>query len=231
MRTRTLAAVALSVVGAACGSTTTLSPGPDSAMAPVGPGEGTVASETGVRMVVRARAWQGDPETLESEMTPLFVEITNSSNHPLLVRYRDLQIHTNEGESFAALPPYDIDEDVTERLAVYDYSYAGFRVAPYLANYYPRMHVADPYWWDGGYYDAFVPAYRRVRLPTQDMIRLALPEGVLEPGSKMSGFVYFEELDNDVTRVVLTTDLIDAKTRTRFGRIEVPFLARTRSEY
>ena len=231
MRTRTLAGVALAVVGAACSSETTLSPGPGPAVAPVGPGQGTVASAAGVTLEVRSRAWQGDPETLESEMTPLFIEITNKSSHALLVRYRDLQLHTNEGETFAALPPYDIDEDVTERLAVYDYSYAGFRVAPYLANYYPRMRVADPYWWDGAYYDTFVPAYRRVRLPTQDMIRLALPEGVLQPGGKMEGFVYFEELDNDVTRVILTTDLIDASTRSRFGHIEVPFRARTRTEY
>jgi hypothetical protein len=222
-----LTAFAFAVSAAACGQNATyLRPGSGADIAPAGRGQGAIASDAGVQVEVRSRAWSGDPVNLETEITPLYVTLTNKSSHPVLVRYRDFDL-TQGGVSYAAIPPYDIDEDVTEDYYFADYPYNGYRVAPHLARYYPRLRVADPFWWDDPYYHYWGswPAYVTIDLPTRDMIEAALPEGVLMPGQQISGFLYFEELDDDISEVEFTVDLIDASTRAAFGQVAVPFVA------
>src|SRR5262245_66619822 len=85
------------------------------------------------------------------------------------------------------MPPFAIDEDVTEQYTVRVFPYSGFAVAPYLRRYYPSLITADPFLLDRGFYDTMVPVFRRVRLPTGDMVQQALPEGVVAPGSKVAG--------------------------------------------
>ena len=99
----TLAVTAVVMSAAACGqNSTVLRPGENALVAPVGPGEGAVASDAGVRLEVRSRAWSGDPPTLETEITPLLVKITNDSPHPMLVRYEDLTL-TQGGIRYTAI--------------------------------------------------------------------------------------------------------------------------------
>jgi hypothetical protein len=62
-------------------------------------------------------------------------------------------------------------------------------------------------------------------LPTRAMADAALQERVLEPGSRVTGFVYFERIDEAET-VDLVTTLVDAGTLTPFGTIEMAFHAR-----
>ena len=198
MRTRTLAAIALTVSSAACSTAAQLSPAPGAAVAPVGPGEGAIAEAAGVQVEVRSRAWSSDPVTLETEITPLYVEITNNSDHAMLVRYESITL-SQGGLVYPALPPYDIDESVIDDTYP-DYSYYGY------------------YW--GGW-----SAYRTVELPTKDMRQLALPEGVLKPGEKITGFLFFDDLDDDISDVEFDVQLVDAATRRRFGVVEIPFVA------
>jgi hypothetical protein len=55
------------------------------------------------------------------------------------------------------------------------------------------------------------------------MIVKALPEGVLEPGGRVTGFVYFEEVE-DVPRVRFVAQLVNASTGARFGTLTIPFV-------
>ena len=227
MRCASLAAIALVLSSAACTQNeTVLRPGANAQVAPAGRGQGAVASNAGVRVEVRSRAWTGEPENLETEITVLHVTLANRSQRPMLVRYQDIKV-TQGGVAYAAIAPYDIDEDVEEDYYFADYPYQRYRVAPHLARYYPRSHVADPFWWDDPYYYHWSswPTYVSIELPTPDMVEAALPEGVLAPGESIAGFLYFEELDDDVADVRFTVDLIDASNRSRFGRIAVPFVA------
>jgi hypothetical protein len=224
MNIRSLLAVALVVSGAACSRATQLEPGPGAMPAPAGPGEGAVASDAGVQVEVRTDAWRGDPATLEQVVTPVFVELTNNSTHPVLVRYESVKLRQN-GQTYEAMPPYDVEGSLAEPFTIYDYPYSGFEIAPHLRRYYPRLRVADPFWWDRAFYDRMVPAFRSVALPTSDMVRMALPEGVLDPGGRVAGFVYFEDVDDDIPNVTFTTDLVDPGTRMAFGRVEIPFVA------
>lgn len=55
------------------------------------------------------------------------------------------------------------------------------------------------------------------------MLRKGLPEGVLEPGGRVTGFLYFEGIGPDVDRVRLLADFPDAVTDERVTRLGIPF--------
>lgn len=52
----------------------------------------------------------------------------------------------------------------------------------------------------------------------------ALPEGVIEPGGKVSGFVYFPGVGADVKRVRLRADLVNAQTGETLVPLALPFV-------
>jgi hypothetical protein len=56
------------------------------------------------------------------------------------------------------------------------------------------------------------------------MLEKAIPEGVLESGGQLSGFVYFERLDKRLKRIEFKADLINARTGIKFGSIHIPFV-------
>jgi hypothetical protein len=59
-------------------------------------------------------------------------------------------------------------------------------------------------------------------LPTGAMADAALQEMVLEPGSRVTGFLYFDWID-DSENLDLVTNLIDASTMAQFGTIRMAF--------
>lgn len=93
-------------------------------------------------------------------------------------------------------------------------------MSPHFAGVpiYDGKYVTNP-----GYWDRFGPLMRAVELPTSDMLRKGLPEGVLEPGGRVTGFLYFEGIGPDVDRVRLLADFPDAVTDERVTRLGIPF--------
>jgi hypothetical protein len=61
--------------------------------------------------------------------------------------------------------------------------------------------------------------------PREDMVRNALAEGVLHPGDRASGFLYFERADPKADRLRLLADFEDAESGWRVVRLGIPFLA------
>ena len=51
----------------------------------------------------------------------------------------------------------------------------------------------------------------------------ALPEGVIQPGQNVSGYVYFQPVPGNVDRVTLDLELIDARSGDRFAIAKIPF--------
>jgi hypothetical protein len=123
-----------------------------------------------------------------------------------------------------AIPPFDIDEDITERVGTINYPYTSFRVAPHLRRFYPGLIVADGFLLDEPFYSRY-SVFRTLKLPTGDMVQKALPEGVLEPGGKVSGFLYFPELESSGA-ITFAMDLQNARTRASFGKVTIPFVVR-----
>jgi len=222
-----LATLAVTALGLACASSPRLVPGADLPRLP-GPGTGAALRDAGVRVEARTNAWRWQPEGLSEELTPVLLEIANESEHPLRVRYKELSIRTPAGGQLAALPPLGIEGSVAAPLGPYAYPTRRFHVAPHLYGYYaPHLGVhAGPFTHDPHYYGHYGPTFRRLELPTESMLVRALPEGVVQPGGRVTGFVYFEELAEDSAAqgvYTLRIDLVDAQTQERFGRVEIPF--------
>ncbi|MHB1169261.1 MAG: hypothetical protein ACYC28_08270 [Longimicrobiales bacterium] len=201
-----------------------LAPAPNALAAPEGPGSGATATVEGVTIEARAGAWNGVPANLEAESIPLLVEITNDGDQPLRLRYNEMQLVAPDGRTFNAIPPFNVEGDVAERVDV-RFRGSGFHVAPYLSRYYT---VYDPFtgtfFYDRVYYDRYVPTSINVELPSSDMISMALPEGVLEPGGSITGFLYFEDVeDTDIGQVDFTVALVNAQSEERIGTVTILF--------
>lgn len=186
-----------------------------------------------VSIVVDAEAWPGDPE-IKLHVAPLRVDIQNNSDRPLRVRYSDFAlINDSTGDHFAALPPYSIEGSVSERVvARYDsplshvgFRHSRFRLSPFYDGLYPEIgYWEHPFHYDPFYYDHYFGFWAEIPLPTEEMLRQVLPEGVIEPGGSLSGFLYFEPVPDDVEWVEFRFDLANANDGDRFGVIEIPFL-------
>jgi hypothetical protein len=89
---------------------------------------------------------------------------------------------------------------------------------------------ASPYfgmgWYGYGYDPLYAPyyAYRPPEpLPTQDMVRKALPEGTLDNGGALEGFLYFQNVGHREGQVTLQARLVDARTGEHFATLSIPF--------
>ena len=191
------------------GCATHLRPGPGAVVLP-GPGQAAIAEEAGVRIVASADMWRGDPDTLDRIVTPMLVRIENSGTTAVQVRYEDFALVADDGRRFAAVPPFSIRGVVSSVEPpvyapygpVYGYPHLGF--SPYYGAYWP-------YW------------YRWVTLPTGDMVQKALPESVLQPGDRSTGFLYFEDVDK-ARRVTFQARLPVPGPGDRSVSITIPFV-------
>lgn len=95
--------------------------------------------------------------------------------------------------------------------------YFHFYAYPY---YRPWFGPAYPYWsapfaYPPGYYD-FVwrwgPSEYPSPMPPDDVVQRGLPEGVLQPGGRVEGFLYFQRAHADATRLDLTWQPHDAQS-------------------
>lgn len=154
-----------------------------------------VASESQVRVIAQAREWPG-PAYIAEVVTPLRIIIENGSARPLQIRYSSFKITAPDGDTYRAIPPRRVTGVVdTDEYIRPGFTYSEFYAAPYFRGYYSgvpayagEFAVDAPYhehydgYWDG-----------RAILPTPELIGRALPEGVLNPGGRLDGYVYFEK--------------------------------------
>ncbi len=138
--------------------------------------------ESGVTMVITSGVWTGAPEGLEEELEVLHVLVANDGDQPILLAPGDFEFHDRRGFRYAVLDtgasfrPATTTEKSTGR---YDFD---------LERGY------DP----GG------PAPVERIEPLGDIARLALPWGVLLPGSQMRGFLYLEPVAESANGGTLT---------------------------
>jgi hypothetical protein len=171
--------------------------------------------------------------SIRDELTPLWVEIVNNSDRPMRVCYSEFALVSEDGDRYRALPPFELRGTAWAPALVSRYSpirptfvHDGFWVAPWYAPLYPTMRVVGyPFRFDGTYYSTYYPHWARypIPLPTPRMLAEALPEGVLDAGGKLSGFLYFEKVDPDDNSVTFRADLVHPREGIRFGEIRIPF--------
>lgn len=220
--------LALLVAAGCSGPGTALDPAP--AAETVGP-DTAVDRVDGVRMTAETGAWDGLAR-VTTEVTPIRVTIENDGAAPLRLRYDDFALVSPQGRRYAALPPYGVEGDVTDPTLVDAYApvatpgfaYSGFQVAPYYSSVYPSVTAyGGAFGYDPAYYDRYYTVYRDIELPTQEMVAEALPEGVISPGGRVSGFLYFERVPPSAPRVRFRADLTAAESNAAFGEISIPF--------
>jgi hypothetical protein len=214
----------LLLLAAGCAHTPRLVPAPEAQRLATDPNAalGTVA---GVQVTVGSQHWKGTPPDLESIVTPLHVTVENGSAVPIQIRYRDFTLTGPDGLQSAAIPPLQIQRPGTQTVALVP----GFAAHRYLlfrpyGPWYPMYPIWEgPFDWDPAFYDQYYATWQPP-LPTPDMINQAVPEGVLQPGGHVSGFLYFHKLKRSEGRVVFAFDVINAEKRERLGTIRIPLM-------
>lgn len=219
----------LLIAAMGCRTGAELSPAPSAAEVP---GEdAAVSSIDGVELRAQPGMWPGDVP-INREVTPIEVTIDNDSDLPVQLRYDQFALVGPQGTRYSALPPYDVEGEVDEpeMARVYSpisnplFAHDRFVVAPYYADVYPGIGVyADPFLYDPLYHDNYFTYWEERELPTEDMLRRGLPEGVVEPGGEVTGFLFFENVDPDQPRVEFRGQIVDARTGNRFGTVTIPF--------
>jgi len=177
-------------------------------------------------------------------LTPVRVTLENHSGHPVRVAYRHFTLLGGSGFRYAALPPFSLQTAVgvadspvglvhvayPTRAAVVvrpRFEARHFWVArPYVHYYVGLTPWPYPWYWDPLYHDRWYAAWPS-QLPTRDMLERALPEGVVEDGGSVSGFVYFQHTKQE-SSVQLQFELLDARTDAHLGTASLPFLVRHR---
>ena len=153
--------------------------------------------------------------------------IDNGGATPLRVRHEDFALIAADGVRFVARSPYDIRGVVVEPApAALAYPRFSFGVGSGIRRGW-GLGLVGPIYYDPFYYDNyFYPPDVRVELPTLDMIQMALPERVLDPGERVSGFLYFDRVPRKAGRVDFVARLVDGSTGQPTGAITIPFEVR-----
>ncbi len=189
------------------------------------------AEASGVQLVADGAAWKGVPGNLERSLTPVKVKLENHSGRPVRLAYGDFALVSPESRfRYAALPPLSLSGSVASREGRVERDV--LRVDPWLGWGYGYRYGSR---WGRGpfigpYRDPFYPypyvAQCEERLPTQDMLEQALPEGTLEDGGRVEGFLYFQGVAARESRVVLQARLVDASNGEPLGTLDIPFQVR-----
>ena len=210
------------LLAAGCAHQARLVPAPGAERAADG---SAVASAAGVVVSVDSRRWSGSPPDLPALVTPLYVSVANNSSAPVRIRYREFSLTDLSGLETAAIPPFQLQRPGTEPSPAYPPAFASRRFLLYspYRHYYPGMPIwGGPWDYNPLFYDRSYGTWQP-SLPTRDMLQQALPEGVLQPGGEVAGFLYFHRL-RDTGPVMFSADLIDPDSRAMIGSVQIPML-------
>jgi hypothetical protein len=189
----------------------------------------------GVRCSADVGAWPDDAKPLPTFVVPVKVRIKNASGQPIQLLYEDFVLAGNNHRSYRPLPIVPLDESDGDRPAPIEPIYAAtkFFVAPRLHDVYTTL---DPWTTDlprdEALYERQFKRWGHARLPRQ-AIRMALPEGVLDNGGTISGFLFFESPLDRESRVTFQADFDAARPKAAtadgdaadetVASIEIPF--------
>jgi hypothetical protein len=209
------------VLAAGCAAESRLEPAPGSATL----GNDQVVDHFGgVELIANPDAWRGMPEIMQ-EVLPIKVIVRNRHGSPIRIGTQHFSLVTDKNERLAAKAPGEITGDVRISSPVpYTgasfYHHDFFMYGPF--GYYGGINRGvEPFYHDPFYYSPYLYYWRQVPLPTEEMISEALPELTIPEGGEVSGFIYFEGLENQ-ERVSLKMDLVEADGAV-FGTILLPF--------
>jgi hypothetical protein len=137
--------------------------------------------ESGITIALTTGAWDGDPPTLPSEVTVVHAMVANMGDQPVRLAPGDLELVDARGFRYSLL----------------DVGASFVRVPNDAASASYDRDVERSY--DPGRKLDFVPFFAPGDGPAR-----ALPWGMLEPGTQMRGFLYFEPIVRTANEARLT---------------------------
>lgn len=190
-----------------------------------------VVTDGAIEITVEYAEWPENVRITE-EVTPIRIVVDNRGERSVTVRYDDFALLGTSGVAYRALPPFDIKgsaivlggpDSTLHNPAI---EYRSFRVFQPYGPVYPGLDTfSGPYFYDAYYSDTYAQWPRR-ELPTEEMLARALPEGVIDPGGRLAGWLYFERVDDDEAWVIFEALLGDVETGEPVSRLNVTFLVR-----
>jgi hypothetical protein len=186
----------------------------------------TVRNESGHPLRVRFRefALMGPQGSRLSALPPLTLDGVALVNTPASgLKPEDIgeSPESEEGVGGAGLEPMPLEGPVEP-----DFEAHGYYVSPTYGHFWRGLQPwAGSFPVDPVYYDTYLAQWP-VNLPTEDMLRRALPEGVVVNGGEVSGFLYFQDVPPGMESVSFQFDLVDADTGQQFGSVRIPFQRR-----
>ncbi len=136
---------------------------------------------SGVTIVLTTSVWDGQPESLGNEVTVIHALVANMGSEPILLAPGDLELRDVRGFRYELLDTGASFVRVEDEAAAQAYDRE-------LERSYDPGRSLD-----------FVPF-----LVSGDAAPRALPWGVLEPGTQMRGFLYFEPVTRTANEAALT---------------------------
>jgi hypothetical protein len=225
--TRTLTSIGatllLLAVGGGCGHGV-LRPGPSARVIDGAPGA-AYSVAAGVRCSADVGAWRGRAADLAGDVVPVKVWIKNGSGRAIRLLAEDFVLVGKSGHSYRPIPvlPLGDAEGPAPRDVEPMYASSKFYVAPRLHGVYPTLEPwRTPLQRDEQLYDRQYRRWGKHR-PTVEMIRMALPEGVLDDGGMISGFLYFENPVDEESRVTFQADFGRDDGSGTVAAVEIPF--------
>jgi hypothetical protein len=179
----------------------------------------------GVRCSANAGAWNERTGEIPSFVFPVKVRIKNDSGRPIRVRYEDFVLVGKKGQSYRPVPVLPIDPDERRRMPKLNPMYASskFFVAPGFHDVYATLEPwTAPLQRDKSLYDRLFRRWGKKPLPL-DVLRVALPEGVLDDGGILTGYLFFESPLDEEKRVTFEAIFDGQDGRATIASIEIPF--------
>ncbi|MFV8756326.1 hypothetical protein ACNOYE_37745 [Nannocystaceae bacterium ST9] len=127
---------------------------------------------TGVTMILTTEVWDGDP-MYGDDLTIVHVLIANMGSEPVLLAPGDFELRDRQGFDYV----------------LYDAG-GSFSALPEGADPRAVAEQQQPYAYDPGR----SVDYDNIETDDGELSRLALPWGVLLPGTQMRGFLYFDDV-------------------------------------
>jgi hypothetical protein len=176
----------------------------------------------GVRCSADVGAWTERSGKLPDHVLAVKVRIKNQSGKAVRLLAEDFVLVGKSGHDYRPMPVLPLDADRLPRLNPI-YASNKFYVAPRFRDAYPTI---EP--WSAQLQrdeDLYDRQFRRwgKQGPTLEMIRLALPEGVLDDGGVISGFLFFESPLDDEDRVTFQADFGPGDGSGTVASVEIPF--------
>lgn len=183
----------------------------------------SVAHAEGVRVYADGSGWLGRGAEL-ARVTPVRVRIENDGPWPLRVRYAGAVLVSDAGETFRAVPPFDVHAAHSPALAP-RFDHDNVALAPYLGSVYAGL-PAEPSPMVFDYHDDVYDHWgKNLRAaPSRFMREVAMPEALVLPRGELSGFLYFEQVPERMQEVTLSLELLHADTGQRIPTICLPVL-------